>query len=51
MTAQEMVKELNEGAAVGMANWFEKNPDQKIEDYIDPDYNTKLEEDIYAKVK
>ena len=43
MTAQEIVKELNEGAVVGMKNWFEKNPDEKLEDYIIPDYNTKVE--------
>lgn len=43
MTAEDIVKELNEGAVVGMANWFEKNPDKKIEDYIKPDYNTKVE--------
>lgn len=43
MTAQEVVKELNEGAVVGMKNWFEKNSDKKPEDYIIPDYNTKVE--------
>lgn len=51
MTAQEVVNELNEGAVVGMANWFEKNPDKKIEDYIDADYNTKVDADLYAEVK
>lgn len=51
MTAQEMVKELNEGAVVGMANWFKKNPDKKPEDYIDPDYSTKVDADLYAEVK
>ncbi len=43
MTAQQIVDELNEGAVVGMKNWFEKNPDEKLEDYIIPDYNTKVE--------
>ena len=43
MTAQEVSDKLTETSNEGMKKWFAQNPDKKIEDYIIPDYNTRME--------
>ena len=42
-TAQQVTDEMTASYNEGMKIWFEQNPDEKPEDYIIPDYNTRMD--------